>query len=261
MLGAIAGDIIGSRFEHAGIKSKDFELFNQQSVFTDDTVHTIAVADSLLHKIPYQDKFREYFHYYPNAGYGSHFRRWAKSSQSAPYGSYGNGSAMRVSPVAWFYDTLDEVLEEARHCAESTHNHPEGIRGAQAVAGALFIARKGANKTEIRDYIQNSFAYDLSLTLDQIRPNYTFDVTCQGSVPQAFVAFLESTDFEDAVRNAVSLGGDSDTQACIAGAIAEAYYGGLPTLIAKETLNRLDDRIKEVYTKFIASGIAYKTDY
>jgi len=161
MLGAIAGDIIGSRFEHAGIKSKEFELFNRQSVFTDDTVHTIALADSLLHKIPYQDKLREYFHYYPNAGYGGRFRRWARSPQPKPYGSYGNGSAMRVSPVAWFYDDLDKVLKEARHSAEITHNNPEVIKGAQAVATAVFLARTGSSKTEIKKYVEDHFKYDL----------------------------------------------------------------------------------------------------
>ena len=250
MLGAIAGDIIGSRFEHAAIKSKDFELFNRQSVFTDDTVHTIALADSLLHDIPYQEKLREYFHYYPYAGYGGRFRRWARSPKPTPYGSYGNGSAMRVSPVAWYYADLDEVLEKARRSAEMTHNHPEGIKGAQAVAGAVFIARKGADKRQIREFIQESFAYDLTGSLDKIRPDYGFDVSCQGSVPYAMLAFLESTDFEDAVRNAVSLGGDSDTQACIAGSIAEAYYGGVPAEIAEATLARMDSRLTAIYQEF-----------
>ena len=250
MLGAIAGDIIGSRFEHAGIKSKDFELFNRQSVFTDDTVHTIALADSLLHKIPYQEKLREYFHYYPHAGYGGRFRRWARSPKPKPYGSYGNGSAMRVSPIAWFFDTESKVLEEARRSAEMTHNHPEGLRGAQSVAGAVFIARKGADKKQIRDFVQDTFAYDLSGALDEIRPGYSFDVSCQGSVPYAIMACLESTDVEDAVRSAVSLGGDSDTQACIAGSIAEAYYGGVPVEIADEALARLDSRLAGIYQEF-----------
>ena len=250
MLGAIAGDVIGSRFEHAGIKSKDFKLFNRQSIFTDDTVHTIALADSLLHKIPYQEKLREYFQYYPNAGYGGRFRRWARSPQPVPYASYGNGSAMRVSPVAWYYNDLDKVLEKAQRSAEITHNHPEGIRGAQAVAGAVFIARKGADKRQIQDFIQETFAYDLSESLDEVRPGYEFDVSCQGSVPYAILAFLESTDFEDAIRNAVSLGGDSDTQACIAGSIAEAYYGGVPDEMAEEALARLDSRLKEIYQEF-----------
>jgi ADP-ribosylglycohydrolase len=250
MLGAIAGDIIGSRFEHAGIKSKDFELFNRQSVFTDDTVHTVALADSLLHKIPYQDKLREYFHHYPNAGYGGRFRRWARSPKPTPYGRYGNGSAMRVSPVAWFYNDLDQVLQAALHSAEITHNHPEGIRGAQAVAACVFLARSGSDKMQIRKYVEDSFSYDLSATLDEVRPDYDFDVSCQGSVPYAIIAFLESTDFEDAVRNAVSLGGDSDTQACIAGCIAEAFYGGVPQEITGEALSRLDERLRGVLSGF-----------
>lgn len=250
MLGAIAGDIIGSRFEHARIKSKEFELFNRQSVFTDDTVQTLAVADSLLHKIPYQDKLREYFNYYPNAGYGGRFRRWARSPKPVPYCSYGNGSAMRVSPVAWFYDSMDEVIEEALHSAEMTHNHPEGIKGAQVVAGVVFLARKGSSKAKIADYVEDNYSYDLSGSLDEVRQWYDFDVTCQGSVPYAIMSFLESNDYEDAVRNAISLGGDSDTQACIAGAIAEAYYGSVPKEIEEAALGRLDERLRGIYQKF-----------
>ena len=250
MLGAIAGDIIGSRFEHARIKSKDFQLFNRQSVFTDDTVLTLAVADSLLHKIPYHKKLREYFHYYPNAGYGGRFRRWARSPKPAPYGSFGNGSAMRVSPIAWHYDSLDDVLEEALHSAEVTHNHPEGIKGAKAVAAAIYMARTGSQKGEVRSYIEEQFNYDLTTSIDVIRESYGFEVSCQESVPQAIISFLESTDFEDAVRNAVSLGGDSDTLACIAGGIAEAYYGGLPAEIEEETIKRLDERLKNVLSDF-----------
>lgn len=254
MLGAIAGDVIGSRFEHAGIKSKDFELFNRQSVFTDDTVHTVALADSILNKAPYRDKLREYFKSYPGAGYGDRFRQWAQSSTPAPYGSYGNGSAMRVSPVAWLFDTLEDVLSEALKSAEVTHNHPEGVRGAQAVAGAIFMARNGAEKAVIRCYVEDTFSYDLSATIDEIRPDYSFDVSCQGSVPQAIRAFLEAEDFEDAVRNAVSLGGDSDTQACIAGSIAEAYFGGVPDHIIAQTLSCLDQRMLSVLHLFCDRG-------
>lgn len=250
MLGAIAGDVIGSPYEHAPIKSKDFELFNRFSVFTDDTVLSLAVADSLLNKVPYCKTYREYFLNFPNAGYGSRFRRWARSPRPMAYGSFGNGSAMRVSPIAWFYEDLDKVLEEAMHSAEITHNHREGIKGAQAVATAIFMARKGSSKEAIRNGIEERFDYDLSSSLAQIRPDYGFQVSCQDSVPQAMIAFLESTDFEDAVRNAVSLGGDSDTQACIAGGIAEAYYGGVPTAIAEQTLARLDERLREVYLVF-----------
>jgi len=250
MLGAITGDVIGSRFEHDGIKSKDFELFNCQSVFTDDTIHTVALADSLLNQVPYQEKLREYFRYYPDVGYGGRFRRWAQSSEPGPYGSYGNGSAMRVSPVAWLYDTLDDVLSGALKSAVVTHNHPEGMLGAQAVAGAIFMARSGASKDIIRVYVEDSFNYDLSSAIDEIRPDYNFDVSCRGSVPQAIMAFLEAEDFEDAVRNAVSLGGDSDTQACIAGGIAEAYFGRVPDHIAAQTLSCLDERLTSVLNLF-----------
>lgn len=250
MLGGIAGDIIGSRFEHAQIKTKDFELFSRQCTFTDDTVHTVAVADSLLTKTPYQVNFLRYFERYPNAGYGNRFRRWARSSRPLPYGSFGNGSAMRVSPIAWFYDSLDQVLVEALHSAEVTHNHPEGIKGAQAVAGAIYLARTGASKPEIRTFVEGRFGYDLSLTVDQIRPTYGFKVTCQESVPQAITAFLEAEDYEDAVRNAVSLGGDSDTLACIAGSIAEAFFGGVPEGIAGQTMMFLDKPMVEVVTGF-----------
>lgn len=250
MLGGIAGDIIGSRFEHAQIKIKDFELFSRQCTFTDDTVHTVAVADSLLTKTPYKVNFLRYFEQYPNAGYGHRFRRWARSVNPMPYGSFGNGSAMRVSPIAWFYDSLDKVLEEALHSAEVTHNHPEGIKGAQAVAGAIYMARTGASKQEIRVFVEGRFGYDLSATINELRPGYSFKVSCQESVPQAILAFLEAADFEDAVRNAVSLGGDSDTLACIAGSIAEAYFGGVPDAIRLESLSRLDASILMVVNQF-----------
>lgn len=251
MLGGIAGDIIGSRFEHAQIKTKDFELFNRQSTFTDDTVHTVAVADSLLTKTPYQVNFLRYFQNYPNAGYGHRFRRWARSPRPVPYGSFGNGSAMRVSPIAWFYNRLDKVLEEALHSAEVTHNHPEGVKGAQAVAGVIYLARTGASKPDIRNFVEVRFGYDLSRTLDEIRPDYSFKVTCQESVPQAITAFLEAEDFEDAVRNAVSLGGDSDTLACIAGSIAEAYFGGVPQPILKAVFERIAPPLAVVTRQFL----------
>jgi ADP-ribosylglycohydrolase len=251
MLGGIAGDIIGSRFEHAQIKTKDFELFSRQCTFTDDTVHTVAVADSLLTKTPYQANFLRYFEIYPNAGYGNRFRRWARSLRPVPYGSYGNGSAMRVSPIAWYYDSLDKVLEEALHSAEVTHNHPEGIKGAQAVAGAIYLARSGAGKPAIRQFVEGRFGYDLSGSVAAIRADYGFNVTCQGSVPQALVAFFEAEDYEDAVRNAVSLGGDSDTLACIAGSIAEAYYGGVPADLSEKTFEYLDERLTATIRQFL----------
>ncbi|MDT8442259.1 MAG: ADP-ribosylglycohydrolase family protein [Desulfuromonadales bacterium] len=250
MLGAIAGDVIGSPYEHAPIKTKDFPLFSRYSTFTDDTVLSLAIADSLLHAIPYTTTLRDYFQRYPNAGYGGSFRRWARSPLPQAYGSYGNGSAMRVSPIAWFYDDYDRIQQEALRSAEVTHNHPEGIKGAQAVAAAICLARTGAGKRAIRTDVEERFGYDLAATLDEIRPDYTFQVSCQASVPQAIIAFLESTDFEDAIRNAVSLGGDSDTQACIAGAIAEAHYGGVPAAIAEQVLARLDERLRGVYRVF-----------
>jgi ADP-ribosylglycohydrolase len=250
MLGAIAGDVIGSVHEHGGTKTKNFPLFTDASCFTDDTVLTIAVADALLNRKEYVDCFHEYFHAYPDAGYGGSFLHWAWNRHRHPYNSYGNGSAMRVSPVAYPLDTLEEVLDEARRSAEVTHNHPEGIRGAQATAAAVFLARTGAKKAEIKTYVADTFSYDLNQDLDVIRQTYAFDVSCQGSVPQSIVAFLAADGFEDAVRNAISLGGDADTMACIAGAIAEAFYGGVPKQIADHVMARLDDRLQRVVKEF-----------
>jgi ADP-ribosylglycohydrolase len=251
MLGAIAGDIIGSRFEARPIKSKDFELFTAQSVFTDDSVLSIAIADSLMSGEDYAVKLKEYFRRYPYAGFGGMFRLWATSEDCSPYNSFGNGSAMRVSPVGWFFDQENDILEQAEKSAVATHNHPEGIKGAQAVALSLYLARKECSKHDIKIKIQNLFKYDLSNSLDKIRPNYKFEVTCQDSVPQALLSFLESSSYEDAVRNAVSLGGDSDTQACIAGAVAEAFYGELPEYIASEVFSRLDKHLAGKVREFI----------
>lgn len=250
MLGAIAGDVIGSVHEGAGTKTKDFPLFIPESQFTDDTVLTVAVADCLLHERDYVDTFHDYFAAYPDAGFGGTFWLWASERRREPYQSWGNGSAMRVSPVAYLATTLDEVLAEARRSAEVTHNHEYGIRGAQATAAAIFLARSGRSKDHIRRYTEEQFGYFLDETLDDLRPTYCFDVSCQGSVPQSILAFLESTDFEDAVRNAISLGGDADTMACIAGAIAEAYYGGVPPAIAERVLAVLDDQLREVVQEF-----------
>jgi ADP-ribosylglycohydrolase len=250
MLGAIVGDVIGSVHEHTRTKSKKFPLLIPSSRFTDDTVLTVAVADSLLQGRDYVDSLHDYFDGYPDAGYGGTFWLWASSRRRTPYQSWGNGSAMRVSPVAHARNTLDEVLEEARRSAEVTHNHEQGIRGSQATAAAIFLARTGSSKEEIRQFIEERFDYFLEETLDEIRPTYQFDVSCQGSVPQSILAFLESTDYEDAVRNAISLGGDADTMACIAGAIAEAYYGGVPAELAEAVLPRLDDRLRGVVQAF-----------
>ncbi len=232
MIGAIAGDIIGSRFEASPTNGTDFPLFDERSRFTDDTVLTVAVAEWLLEGGSLVDRFHEYFAAYPHAGYGGSFILWAAQKRREPYGSWGNGSAMRVSPVAYAAESLPEVLELATRTAEVTHDHPEGIRGAQASAAAVFLARKGEEKGGLRSYIEKTFGYDLSPALEEIRATYSFDVSCQGSVPQSVVCFLESQDFESAVRNAVSLGGDADTMACIAGSIAEPYYGGVPVEIA-----------------------------
>ena len=250
MLGAIAGDIIGSRFEAWPCKGKDFELLTPQSRFTDDSVLTVAVAESLMEGIPFWQNLKTYFRRYPLAGYGGSFAVWAASDSSQPYSSFGNGSAMRVSPVGWLCHQEDQVLAQAEQSAAATHNHPEGIKGAQAVAQAVFLARNGRSKEAIRRVIQTRFNYDLSRTLEAIRPGYSFDVTCQGSVPEALIAFFEADDYEDAVRNAVSLGGDSDTQACIAGGVAEAFFGGVPEPIALEALKRLDDHLRHRVQRF-----------
>ncbi|MEE8259634.1 MAG: ADP-ribosylglycohydrolase family protein [Nitrospinaceae bacterium] len=250
MLGAIAGDIIGSRFEQNPIKTTDFELFHPECRFTDDSVLTLAVAEHIFLGRDLVDTLKEYFNQYPDAGYGERFMQWASSPSREPYNSFGNGSAMRVSPVGFAFDSLEVVLEKARGTAEVTHNNPEGIKGAQATAAAVFLARTGSSKKEIKSFIETQFQYNLSDRLDAIRPQYTFDATCQGSVPQAITAFLESESFEDAVRKAVSLGGDSDTQACIAGGIAHAFYGKLPDIISAEVHSRLEVPLRQILTLF-----------
>jgi ADP-ribosylglycohydrolase len=250
MLGAIAGDVIGSVHEGSGTKTKDFPLFVEDSRFTDDTVLTVAVAERLLRGGSYIDLFHDYFHAYPQAGYGGSFIRWAGYRRRDPYNSWGNGSAMRVSPVGFACDTLEEVLGQARESAEVTHNHPEGIRGAQGTAAAIFLARAGHTKADIKAHIEREFGYNLSERLDDIRGRYAFDVSCQGSVPQSIIAFLEADSYEGAIRNAISLGGDADTMACIAGGIAEAFYGGVPEEIASRTLAALDERLRGVVGEF-----------
>jgi ADP-ribosyl-[dinitrogen reductase] hydrolase len=238
MIGAIIGDVIGSVYEHRPIKTTDFPLFSNRSTFTDDTVLTVAVADSLLHGTSYAAAMKRYGRRYPHAGYGAAFYRWIFSESDAPYGSWGNGSAMRVSPIGYFFDTLEEVLSEAEKSAAVSHDHPEGIKGAQATAASVFLGRSGSTKTAIKAFIQDRFGYDLSGTVDQIRPWYGFDVSCQGTVPFAIIAFIDSTDYVDAVRKAVSLGGDSDTLACITGGVAEAFYREIPVSLV-ETAEKL----------------------
>jgi ADP-ribosylglycohydrolase len=252
MIGAIAGDIIGSVYEHDGIKTKDFPLFHPACEFTDDTVLTVAIADAILSGQPYLHSVRAIARRHPNAGYGASFHRWLHSPDSRPYNSWGNGSAMRVSPVGFAFSSEDEVLTQARLTAEITHNHPEGIKGAEATALAVFLARKTRDKALIRTRIRRQFGYDLNRTLDSIRPAYSFDISCQGTVPEALLAFLESDSYEDAVRNAISLGGDSDTLACIAGGIAEAFYGGVPAEITDRVQQTLTADLWEVTEKFRA---------
>ncbi len=249
MIGAIAGDIIGSIYEFENTKSTDFDLFLPSSTFTDDTVMTVAVADCILHGKGYAETIKEYGRNYPDRGYGTMFSEWLGSTDSKPYNSFGNGSAMRVSPVGFAFSTLADVLQEARRSAEVTHNHPEGIKGAQAVAAAIFLARHGKSKKDIKQYITSTFSYNLEQTTEEIRPHYYFDETCQGSVPQAIIAFLESENYEDAIRRAVSIGGDSDTIACITGGIAEAFHR-VPEYIVIEARKRLDKRLLAVVDRF-----------
>lgn len=250
LLGAIAGDVIGSVYEFRPCRSTDFDLFLDYSEYTDDTVMTVANADWLLTGDSLLGIMQEYGNRYPTAGYGGMFRSWLRSDNPEPYNSFGNGSAMRVSPVGWAFDTLEETLEAAKQSAEVTHNHPEGIKGAQATAACIWMARKGKSKQEIKEYVEREFGYDLSRTCNEIRPAYRFDVTCQGSVPESIIAFLESSDYESAILLTVSLGGDADTMGAITGGIAEAFYGGVPEHIRKEVLKRLPNEFIEVMQRF-----------
>jgi ADP-ribosylglycohydrolase len=251
MLGAISGDIIGSIYEFDNIKSTEFPLFGDNCSFTDDSVLSVALAETILSGGSYEALLREYYGRYPDVSYGGIFRAWARGKISGPYQSYGNGAAMRISPAGWAFDSLDDVLQRSREYTMITHDHPEGIKGAQATAAAIFLGRSGAAKDDIRRYVEQAFDYDLSCSCDQIRPRYRFDVSCQGSVPPAIIAFLESSDFESAVRLAVSLGGDSDTLACISGAIAEAFYDGVPEWIGERALAILDQPLRDVTLRFI----------
>lgn len=251
MIGAIAGDIIGSVYEWDPIKTKDFPLFSSGCFFTDDTVLTVALADSILTGTPYRDNLKVYYQHYPNRGYGGSFHRWAQSGSSAPYSSWGNGAAMRISPAGFAYDDLDTVLVKTEEFTAVTHNHPEGLKGGQATAAAVFLAHTGSSKDQIKEYIESRFDHDLSRHIDEIRPAYTFTESSQGTVPQAVRAFLDSTDFEDAIRNAISLGGDADTLACITGGIAQAYYGDVPDPITDRVYAILDDRLRGVVQRFL----------
>jgi ADP-ribosylglycohydrolase len=256
MLGAIAGDIIGSVFEWSAAQSRDFPLFSPRSNFTDDSVLTFAVARAILDaratgsdSPDYAGRLLAFGRSYPARGYGEMFNEWLQLDVQHPYGSYGNGSAMRVSPVGFAFDDEQQVLEQARWSAMPTHDHPEGIKGAQSVALAVWLARTGAAREEIRSRVESEFGYDLQRTVDGIQPGYTFDVTCQGSVPESIIAFLDASDFESAIRNAVWLGGDADTQACIAGAIGEAVWG-VPAEIEKEVRARLPEELRAILDEF-----------
>jgi len=251
MLGAIAGDIIGSPYERFPIKHADFPLFTDGATFTDDTVLTVAVASAILQsEIDYGPAMQTFGRKYPRAGYGGNFGRWLMAEDPRPYNSWGNGSAMRVSPVGWAFDSSEGVLAEAKATAVVSHNHPEGIKGAQAVALAVFLARKNTPKAEMRAELTTRFDYDLARTVDEIRPGYRFDVSCQGSVPEALVAFFDSDGVEDAIRLAISLGGDSDTLACMAGAVAHAYYGRIPRQIIEASRRRLPAELLAVIDDF-----------
>lgn len=250
MIGAIAGDIIGSVYEFRPIKTKDFALFTPLCGFTDDTVLTVAVAEAILTGRSYLEAIREIGRRYPDAGYGGFFYRWLHSEDSRPYNSWGNGSAMRVSPIGFAFNDEKSVLLEASRTAEITHNHPEGVKGAQATALAIFLARTGSTKHEIRTAIQTRFDYDLKRTVDEIRPSYSFNESCQQTTPQAIIAFLDSNSYEDAIRNAVSLGGDSDTLACITGGIAEAFYGDVPPDIREKVVEYLSPDLWDITNRF-----------
>ncbi len=258
MIGAISGDIIGSIYEWKNIKTKQFVLFSPDCCFTDDSVLTVALAESILTGTDYASLMKSYYRRYPDAGYGGFFHQWAQTRDARPYNSWGNGAAMRISPVGFAFPTLEEVLLRATDYTAVTHNHPEGIKGARAVAAAIFLARTGSTKDEIKRYTAANFSYDLSLSVAEIRPRYRFDESCQGTVPQAFVCFLESTDFEDAIRNAISLGGDSDTLACITGGIAQAHYG-IPSDIADRAMSILDDNLRNVTARFMHRYCAGKS--
>lgn len=251
MIGAIIGDIAGSVYEFDNTAEVDFELLPQSSFFTDDTVLTVATAECILKNGDFALYYKNYFRKYPGRGYGAMFEQWGQSESLKPYNSFGNGSAMRVSPAGFAFNDMAAVLAKAKESAESTHNHPEGIKGAQAIAACIFMARHKEKKELIKRFAEEKFGYDLNFTLDEIRADYSFDETCQGSVPQAIKAFLESDGFEDTIRRAITTGGDSDTIACMAGGIAEAYYG-VPKQLKKQALAKLDESLAAIIEEFYA---------
>jgi len=258
MIGAIAGDIIGSVYEFTDEKPEyDFPLLDNNSNFTDDTVLLVALADSILNNSEYKTKMREYYRLYPYCSYGGTFHQWARGTIDGPYNSWGNGSAMRVSPIGWAYNNVDIVLQKAKECAVITHNHPEGIKGAQATALAIYLSRIGSTKQKIKKEIKDRFNYNLNLDLEDLRENYIFNESCQGTVPQAIFTFLVSDNFEDSIRKAIYIGGDSDTLACINGSIAEAFYKGVPKGIKDQVFSKLDNQLTEVVKNFENNFLRY----
>jgi ADP-ribosylglycohydrolase len=251
VIGAISGDVIGSKYEFNRTKEYGFELFKAGSTYTDDTVLTVATASAVLTGEPWSAVYRRFYSRYPDRGYGGFFKKWASVGGGNPYNSFGNGSAMRVSPIGWAFDDQNMVIKKARESAEVTHNHPEGVKGAEATAWCVWAARNGRSKDFIKEEVKRRWGYELDRRLAEIRPGYKFDATCQGSVPESILCFLESSDFEDCIRLAVSLGGDSDTMGCISGAIAEAFYGGVPEKIAKTAFFKMDANLRSVVADFM----------
>ena len=252
MFGAIIGDIIGSAYEHVDlpIKTTEFELFTEKSTYTDDTVLTCAIGEAVINQWDYLGALHKYGRNHPGRGYGGRFKRWLFTDPPKAYESYGNDCAMRAVPIGFAYGSIESVMREAERSAMPTHSHPEGIKGAQAVALATFLAGMEYSKDEIREQIATRFGYDMDRTCDQIRPNYRYDVSCQGTVPEAIIAFLDSTDYESAVRLSISLGGNADTMACITGGIAHAFYGQIPGWIKDEAWKRLTPPFQRVLEEF-----------
>ena len=250
ILGAISGDVIGSAYEWNNVKTTNFGIFSRDFEFTDDSVLTFATMDVLLNNKDYTKTYQTYARKYPGRGYGGNFKRWIYKNDPQPYNSWGNGSAMRVSPVGWACNTIEEVMVEAKKSAEVTHNHPEGIKGAQAAAVAVFIARTGKSKNDIKDFITKTFNYDLNKKIDDIRPHFVFDESCQGTVPESIIAFLESSNYETSIELAISLGGDSDTIACITGGISEAFYKEIPIDITEKVIEVLPSDILDLIDEF-----------
>ena len=249
IIGTIIGDIIGSRFEKQNIKSKKFDLFTEDSVFTDDTVLTMAILKAIKNDKSYLDMVIDFSERYPNRGYGGRFKEWLEGDTSKGYNSFGNGSAMRVSPIGEYF-TGRKLLAETRRSSELSHNHPEGVKGAQCIALAISIAKDGSNKEELKATLEKHFNYDFERTLDEIRPGYEFSAICQTTVPESIICFLESSSYEDCIRNAISLGGDTDTMAAMSGGIAAAYYG-IPDSFIDEMNSRLPDEFNDLVKEFI----------